>query len=283
MGLPFKQLPWIFAWGIALTCGSSAGASEGGAMPESTVDPGIMQIDEAAHLGERLPKDLALQDADGQRYTLSDLLGKPLILVMSYYTCDGSCPTLNQSLMQALKKQDRFQIGKDFQVLTVSFDKNDSTVSARAFVAKAHLPPEMRAGWKLAVAAAGETGIQALSGATGYKYFWSRADQVFMHPNALIFLTPEGRIARYLYGTHIDGEAVKLALIDADWGKIANSTQLIDILSGVCFSYNFKEGRYNPNYSAIAGLCSLLFGISLVFLSIFVFKRKKSGGLSHVS
>jgi protein SCO1/2 len=279
---PLKVCRRVLACGVFLIA-SQAFAAEGGVMPESTIDPGIMQIDEAAHLGERLPKELAFQDAGGQRFTLGDVLGKPVILVMSYYTCDGSCPTMNQSLMKALRRQDRFQIGKDFRVLTVSFDKNDSMVSAQQFIAKAHIPENMRDGWKMAVSAAGETGIQALSSTIGSRYFWSRADQVFMHPNALVFLTPEGRVARYIYGTRVDGDAVKLALIDADWGKIANSTQIADILSAVCFSYNFKEGRYTPNYSAIAGLCSLVFGVALVILSTFVFKRKKLGGLSHVS
>jgi len=91
------------------------------------------------------------------------------------------------------------------------------------------------------------------------RFFWSYRDRVFVHPNAFIVVTPEGRVARYLYGTLV---------------KVAASGQLIDILAGVCFSYNFKEGRYTINVPLFVGMGSLLLGISLVVVSFLVAKKK---------
>lgn len=255
-------------------------AIEGRATPESTIDPSMMQVDEAGHLGDPVPRDLPLLDSAGREFRLGDMMGKPLILLLSYYTCDGTCPTINKSLNQALAGMGRFQVGRDYRILTVSFDQQDSAATAAHFVQMTEIPAAIRDGWRHAVAR-NPDGIGILTASTGFKYFWSRADQVFVHPNVVIFLTPDGRVARYLYGVNLDPETVKLALIDADWGRISNTTQLMDILTGVCYSYNFKDGTYNYNYSLLIGGCSMLFGITLVIFSTTGSKRKKLGGFAN--
>ena len=252
--------------------------------PETTIDPAVMQIDESQYLGARLQPDYRLIDTNNREFTLGDMMGKPLILLFSYYGCDGTCPILNLNLKQVLRQIDRFKLGTDYRVLTVSFDQNDTPETLHTFMAKAGLPADMQAGWRHALLKQSDLKVKQLTSSVGYKYFWSRADQVFLHPNVLIFITPEGRIARYLYGTAIDKEMLELALIDTDWNRIANSTKVIDILTGVCYSYNFQEGKYTFNYSLFIGLGSLFFGIVLVVFSIvfFHFKKHKMRRLSHV-
>jgi protein SCO1/2 len=266
------------------TNGVFAAPPYGALSSESTIDPGLMQIDESQYLGARLQEDYILVDVEGKEFTLGDMMGKPLILLLSYYGCDGTCPTLNTSLKQVLGKIDRFMIGKDYKVLTVSFDKHDTVATMVEFAEQIVIPANMREGWRHAILKHKETEIDKLTASMGYKYFWSKADQVFLHPNVLILITPEGRVARYLYGTAIDKDTLELALIDADWNRIANSSNVINILTGVCYSYNFEEGKYTLNYSLFVGVASLLFGISLVVFSIliFYFKRKKLRRLSHV-
>ena len=88
-------------------------------------------------------------------------------------------------------------------------------------------------------------------------------------------LTPDGRVARYIYGTRMDPQTLQLALIDADWGRISESGQAIfDMVTGACFSYNYSEGRYQPNYALLAGVGSLLLGLSLMGLGFWAYRRK---------
>ncbi|MCP4469504.1 MAG: SCO family protein [Gammaproteobacteria bacterium] len=241
---------------------------------ESNIDPGVMQIDEPSYLGAPIPRDLAMVDSEGNRFVLGEMLGNPVILLFSYYGCGGSCPIMNTLLKQALEKIDRFELGKDFSVLTVSFDRHDTAESMQTFVDENELSPLNSSGWRHAVLQNRQTDLEVLTSSVGYKFFWSRADEVFLHPNAVVFLTPQGRVARYLYGTSMEPDTIEKALIDADWGRISNSSNVIDILTGVCYSYNFKEGKYTLNLSLVAGLAALVFGLSLIGLSTLIYRHK---------
>ncbi len=253
---------------------ASAVAPYGSFTGESNIDPNVMQIDEPSYLGTPLQRDFVMVDSHGKRFALGEMLGKPLILLFSYYGCGGSCPIMNTTLKQALQKVERFKIGADYRVLTVSFDKHDTPETMRTFVERLELPDEMQDGWRHAVMVDKESDTKKLSSSVGYQFFWSRADEVFLHPNAVLFITPEGRVARYLYGTAMEKSEVELALIDADWGRIANSSNVIDILTGVCYSYNFAEGKYTVNLSLVAGVAALAFGILMVAGSAIIFRKK---------
>ncbi|MBM3390558.1 MAG: SCO family protein [Betaproteobacteria bacterium] len=276
---------WKKASGVLLFCGILFGAYAARAVtpPQdakaTTIDPKLMQIDEANHLGASLPRDLVMMDADGREFPFGELLGKPSILLLSYYGCDGTCPTMNKLLYLELPKVTRFRLGADYRVLTVSFDRNDTAETAAGFLRKSGIPPDLHAGWRHAIMKDREAAIDALTKAVGFRYFWSRLDKMFLHPNVLVFVTPDGRVARYLYGTTLDARAIELALIDADWNRIANSGNVIDMLTGVCFSYNYAEGRYQPNYSLLIGVGSFVFGIALMVLGALayrVWRRRKS-------
>jgi len=136
----------------------------------------------------------------------------------------------------------------------------------------------MRAGWRHAVLSDAAAGIERFTASVGFRFFWSETDGVFLHPNVLVFLTPEGRVARYIYGMRMDARTVELALIDADWNRIANSTAVFDILTGACFSYNYAEGRYQLNYPLIIGAASWLLGITLMVGGAWAYRRRRVRG-----
>lgn len=272
MGLQDTLKLGLFISVFAMICPQRADAGGDGNI-ESTIDPAVVAIDESKYLGTQLDKEYVLIDERGDEFTLGDVLGQPLILLFSYYTCDGLCWTINKHLAVLLKKIDRFVPGKDFRVLTVSFDQHDGLEQLRNFVTKVGVSDELQMGWKLAVLK-NSIDIEKFTGNVGIRYFWSYRDRMFIHPNVFIFISPTGRVVRYLYGTSIGPKDMELALIDADWNKISNSGQIINILAGVCYSYNFKEGRYTVNYPLFIGTASLLCGIGLIVVSFGLAKRK---------
>jgi len=237
----------------------------------STLDPGVVRIDEAKFLGTPVDKNFVLLDDNGNEFTLAEQMGKPLILLFSYYTCDGICETLNKYLAKRLIELSETEPGRDYRALTISFDKNDTVESLGHFSHhKVGVPEELKDRWKLSVMKNPED-ITRLTESLGIRYFWSSRDKVFVHPNAFIFVTPKGRVARYLSGAEFKVRDLNLALVEADWEKISQAGRVIDILAGVCFSYNFEEGKYTLNIPLLVGVASLLSGI---FITLFAFRVK---------
>ena len=79
---------------------------------ESVVDASFMQIDEPKFLGSRLQEGTVLTDEGGRDFSIGDLRGKPLILLLSYYGCDGTCPVMNAELARVLPRVERFRLGE---------------------------------------------------------------------------------------------------------------------------------------------------------------------------
>ncbi|MEE8393328.1 MAG: SCO family protein [Rhodospirillales bacterium] len=241
--------------------------------PESDIDPAIFKIDETKHLGAKVDGSLGLIDGGGNEFTLSDMLGQPLILVFSYYTCDGSCSVINLEMAGLLADVKKLNQGEDFRVLTVSFDKNDTLETMAAFREQLEAGTKIGEGWTFALAKDHE-GLKELAEKVGYKFFWSPRDRTFFHPAAFLFLSSEGRLIRVLYSSTIEAGDVELAVLDSRQGRFRPG-QVIEYAVSLCYSYNYKEGRYTFNIPLFVGMGSLALGVSAFSVAALSFRRRK--------
>jgi protein SCO1 len=240
--------------------------------PESDLDPKIMQIDEKAFLGAKLEGATPLVGTDGKTFPLSDQLGKPLILVLSYYTCDGSCSVINNELLSLLDEVKSVKAGEDYRILTLSFDKHDNLETTGAF--KSHLNNSAAYGdnWTFATFK-NEEDLRAQTAKIGFRFFWSPEDRFFIHPGAFLFFSPEGRLIRILYPESLEGSDIELAVLDAKQGQF-RPQEIINFAVSLCYSYNYEEGKYTLSIPIFVGVGALLLGITILLVSITYFKRK---------
>ncbi len=118
---------------------------------ESDIDPNIFRIVEKDFMGVKLDPKLELIDQHGKEFKFGDLAGKPTILVWSYYTCDGSCSAVNAELKALLEEVTAQNIGEHYQILTISFDKDDTLESLKNFRTYLELTPEWEKAWTFAI------------------------------------------------------------------------------------------------------------------------------------
>ncbi len=243
---------------------------------QSEIDPELLRIDEIKYLGAPVDTDLRLIDKEGEKFLLKDMLkGKPLILLLSYYRCDGVCPTVNKDFRTIVQKMKKKKLGLDFRVLSLSFDIDDNIERLKMFNNKIKYPKWMDKGWKTALFENTED-IKPLTESVGYRFFWSLRDKMFLHPNVFIFISPDGRVMRYLYGATIGSQDVELAINEAAFGKSGRSKveDLKDLVLLACFSYNYKEGKYSINYPLFIAIGSLSLGVSSILIGLIVARKK---------
>ncbi|MBF0625149.1 MAG: SCO family protein [Magnetococcales bacterium] len=241
---------------------------------QSDIDPGIFRIEEKKYLGNKIDPDLMIVATDGRAFAFRELLGKPLVLVLSYYTCDGSCSAVNGEVKALLEQVKRLEMGKDYRVLTLSFDKNDTLETLKKFQEVTRLSESLVPGWTFGVFQDGERIEEITKQVLGFRFFWTPQDRIFYHPNVMIVLTGDGRVSRYVYLLTNSKTDAELALLDAKQGNFKPG-EVIDFAISLCYSYNFKEGRYTWNIPLFVGAGSFLLGILLLIGSVLFYRKRK--------
>lgn len=261
----------ITAW-ATLALGMTAfgqGMMGGATSPPANVrPPGLKDVGIEQRLNEQVPLDLAFRDETGKQVLLRDYFGKkPVILDLAYYRCPMLCNEVLAGLEGSLKAL-KFDIGKEFDVLTVSFDPKDTPESATAKKAefiKRYKRPGAAEGWHFL--SGPQKSIDALTRAVGFHYEYDPKTDQFAHSTAIMILTPEGKIAQYYYGVDFPPRDVRLGLIQASQNKIGT---LADQIVLYCYHYDPHAGKYSAIISRIlqlsAGVTLLCLGATLVFL-----------------
>ena len=248
-------------------------AAYGNVNATSDVDPEVVKIKEKDFLGVKVA-DYRLVGKSGKEFTLKEFqAGKPMILAMSYYSCDGSCPVLNRNLKNTLSGIDDWKIGKDFKVLTVSFDEHDNPETLQKFLDYADFKEGLPEGWALTTLK-DAADIKRLTDSIGFRFFWSPRDAMFLHPSVYVMLSPEGRVTRYLYGASISSEDMEISLTKALAGK-SSEANVINFIVGACYSYNYEEGKYSINYPLFIALGALTLGLTMLAIGSVVLIRRR--------
>src|SRR5215469_9557760 len=82
-------------------------------------------------LNQQVPLDAMFTDENGQAVQLRQYFGsKPVILALVYYQCPMLCNQVMNGLAGALNGIVRFNVGRDFNVVVVSFDPRDTPQAA---------------------------------------------------------------------------------------------------------------------------------------------------------
>ena len=269
----------------------SVGVSAQGNGPGGRPDPGLpsgqtptalSQVSFEQRLNEQLPLDLPFKDESGRAVKLGDYFGrKPIVLTFVYYECPMLCTEVLNGLESSLRVLNE-SVGKEFDVITVSFDPKETPVLASG-KKKAYLErykrPEAEAGWHFLTG--DQSSIDALTKAAGFNYVWDEATHQFAHASGIIVATPAGKVSRYFFGVDYAPRDVKFALIESSNEKIGS---LADRLLLYCYHYDPSKGSYGfvaMRAVRIGGAVTLVALVGFVFVSLRSDSAKASASASR--
>lgn len=225
---------------LALAGAVPATPADRGAKSQQPIVPDV-RIEQ--RLDQPVPLDLTFRDEQGRTRPLADYFhGKPVVLVLAYYRCPRLCSLVLNGVADALRRSD-YEMGKDYEVVTVSIDPTETPELARAKKAAyvEHFGrPGADAGWHFLTG--DEPEIKRLADAVGFRYAYDDKHGEYAHASGIMVLTPAGRVSRYFYGMTFAPRDVQYGLEDASAGRIGSPiTQPLRLL---CFEYDPATGKY---------------------------------------
>ena len=235
------------------------------AQDNSADEPGVFE-----HLDTIIPAGITFSNDQSQPVQLRSLIKKPTILALVYYDCMGVCPMILSGVSEAIEKMG-MELGTDFQVITVSFNTDDTpakSLAKKPNFLREHSRPHA-ADWQYLTG--DSSNIHALTNTVGFNF--QRNGNDFMHPACIIIISPEGKVTRYLYGTSYLPFDVKMALIEARKGQ---SRPTINRVLEYCFSYDPEGRKYTLQVTKITATIIIFFAVLLFIILIVRTSRKKS-------
>jgi protein SCO1 len=234
-----------------------------GVRPELLKEVGVDQ-----KLNAEIPLNLAFRDEHGNAVELAQFFGtKPVILTLVYYNCPMLCTQVLNGLDRSLQEIP-MEIGKDFNVVTVSIDPTDRPVVAeakQAMYAGMYRRAGAQYGWHFLTGE--EPQIKKLADAVGFRYAFDPDSKQYAHASAIMLLTPDGKVSRYFYGVSYPQRDLRLGLEEASQGKIGSP---VDQILLFCYHYDPHTGKYGLVISRaiqLGGMLTVLIGgIFLIFL-----------------
>jgi protein SCO1/2 len=225
-----------------MTGAPAPGYKREAAATASSMPPALRQIGFDQNVNQQLPLDAQLRDEDGRTVRLGDFFGsRPVVLAFVYYDCPMLCTQVLSAITSTLGVL-TLDAGRDFEVVLVSFDPREQPTLAAAKKAEyleRYKRPGTEGGWHFLTGE--EPAIKRVTAAAGFRYVWDADTKQFAHPTGIIVVTPDGRVARYLFGIEYGPRDLRFALLEATEGKVGS---VVDSLLLFCYHYDPMTGRY---------------------------------------
>jgi len=251
-----------------LFCGLSVVAQAGPTFSDEKIEEldgvGITQ-----YLDTQIPLDLAFVDENGNAVTIADYVNgeKPVIITLNYYRCPMLCSLTLNGLTTGMKEM-KLNLGSDFDVVTVSINPDEKPPLAlknHAGYLSQYDREGAENGWHFLTG--DQRNITKLADALGFGYVFDPKTGEYLHTASIMFLTPQGKISRYMNDVRFIGRDLRFALIDASDGKIGS---LIDtFLLFNCYQYDPDSNSFTPSawkLMRMAGVMTLIILVGGIYL-----------------
>lgn len=256
----------------------------GGGTPGTGIAPdvAVKNVGVDQKLDAVVSPDLTFTDETGKPVRLGDYMGKrPLVLSLVYYECPGLCTMTLNGISRSLRPL-AFTPGKEFDVLTISFNPDDTPKLAAAKKANyldeylapgsavTHNREDAQAGWHFLTG--DKANIEKLCQTVGFRYTYDEKTKQYAHASVIMVLTPQGHVSRYFYGLEYSTKDIRLGLIEAAAERIGTVSDAVVLL---CYQYDPAAGKYSLAILKVLRIGAVLTVVSIASLVFFLARRER--------
>ncbi|MDQ6913857.1 MAG: SCO family protein [Verrucomicrobiota bacterium] len=224
-------------------------------------------------LNAQVPLNAVFRDEHGNAVKLGGFFGtKPVILALAYYECPNLCTLVLNGVLQTAHEL-KFDAGKEYEIVVVSFDARERPALAAA-KKQIYIQRYGRAGasngWHFLTG--DQTAIDQLASSVGYRFAYDETTRQFAHPSTIMVLTPAGKVSRYFPGIEYPPRDVRLALIEASREHLGSLADRVFLL---CFHYNPATGKYGLLIARVVQVAGIGTVVVLAGYIIWALRRER--------
>lgn len=243
-------------------------------IPEVAKDIGV-----DPKLGDYIDPEYGFTDEDNNYVRMGDFFDgkRPIILSFNYSNCPKLCEVQLDLMTDALREID-FEVGKDFQIISVSIDPKEQLVRAREMrdrFSGLYNRPGSEDSWHFLIS--DKNMVKELAKDCGVRYKYVKRQKLYSHPPVFLLISPHGKIVRYIHGLEYDPPTISNALIEAAEGKIGSPINRLTFITG-CFLFDESTGKYTfaaMGLMRVAGLFTI-FCLAITIVPYWLVKRNKN-------
>jgi len=231
--------------------------------------PALESVDYEQRLGNPLPRDAQFRDEQGRAVAIGDYLGgHPVVLVPAYYHCPMLCTLVLDGVVRALRGLGSPAL--DIDVVVLGFDPAETPALAAERKASLLGKSDQPGRWHLLTG--DETSIRAVTDAIGFRYAWDADNKQWAHPAGIVVVTPDGRVARYLFGIDYAPRDLRLAIVEASAGRLGS---IVDRLLLFCYHYDPAAGAYGLVVMRIMRVAGALTAVAVAGFVVLALRRER--------
>jgi protein SCO1/2 len=253
---------------LAFINGSMAGAQS----PRKILD--AIRIE--PRIGDSLPMAAAFRDHSGKTVQLSEIIHeRPVVLCLVYFQCPMLCKLAADGLVRSVAGLPE-TVGKEFDIVFVSFDPRDTPKSAnaaRSHALKQYARKGTDAGWHFLTGT--QASIDQLTAAVGFRYVWDEGSQQYAHAAGLMIISPDGIVTEYLDGVRFSPRELVLAVDRAAHNELSQREPTSFVR---CYLYDPTTGRFG---AAVQWTIRTLGMLTVVLLGATVYRLHRRGSVPH--
>lgn len=222
----------------ALAMFSRVASAQVNVLPREMRDLGVIE-----HLNGQLPADATFVDQDGRTVRLGQYFDgrRPVVLNLAYSRCAMLCNMVLNAVVRGLS-QTPWSVGQEFDAVTISIDPRETPAIAherRDRVLAAYNRPTGARGWHFLTGS--EAQIRRVAAAVGFQYRYEPAQDQYGHPAVTMLVTPDGKVARYLYGIDYQPTDIRVGLLEASQGRSISTIERVILY---CYHYDPQGQGY---------------------------------------
>lgn len=265
----------VFLFALASNAYKPKGFDPGAVSDEKPKILDEIGIDEK--LGDKISLDTKFYDSTGEIVTIGSLIksGRPAILSFVYYNCPSLCGFHLNGVTEVINQLKK-SAGKDFDLIAVSMDSSEGPELASdkkdAYLTQ-YKRPTAAAGWHFLTGS--EENVRKLANEVGFKFKWDDNTKQFAHSAAAIFISPEGKISRYLHGIKFDKNTFNLAIVESSNGKVGN---IVDQLVMYCFDWDPSARKFSLQIFNLVRIVAIALVLILAMFLIPAWLKDRKNG-----